>query len=70
MEFDELDEKECDTFLESRKSYNGLYNVDGTLMLKEEAMECVKKLYRKESYSFKLLTDLENEDITYIEFKH
>lgn len=70
IDFVDLNERECEAFLESSKGYNGLYNVDGALMSKEEAMKCVKKVYCKEQYSFKLMIDLGKNDVTYIEFEH
>lgn len=70
IDFVDLSKRECALFLENSKSYNGLYNVDGALMSKEEAMKYVKKSYCKERYSFKLMVGLEKNDVTYIEFKH
>ena len=70
MDFVDLSEKECDEFLGASKGYNGLYNVDGALMSKEKAMKYIKKLYCIEKYSFKLMVDLEKNDITYIEFEY
>lgn len=70
MEFVDLSERECEVFLENSKGYNGLYNVDGALMSKEEAMKCIKKSYCKERYSFKLMVGLGKNDVTYIEFEH
>lgn len=57
-------------FLNDSKGYNGLYNVNGVLMSKEKAMECIKKLYCKEKYSFELMIDLGKNDMTYIELEH
>lgn len=70
MEFVDLSERECEAFLENSKGYNGLYNVDGALMSKEEAMKCIKKSYCKERYNFKLMAGLGKNDVTYIEFEH
>lgn len=70
IEFVDLSERECAVFLENSKGYNGLYNVDGALMAKEEAMKCVKKIYCKERYGFKLMMGLKKNDVTCIEFKH
>ncbi len=70
MDFVDLNERECEAFLENSKGYNGLYNVDGALMSKEEAMKCIKKSYCKEKYSFKLIVGLGKNDVTYIEFEH
>lgn len=70
IEFSDLSEEESAKFLENSKCYNGLYNVDGALMAKEEAMKCVNKIYCKEMYGFKLMIDLNRCDVTYIEFKH
>ena len=70
IEFVDLSERECAVFLENSKGYNGLYNVDGALMDKEEAMKCVKKIYCKERYGFKLMMGLKKNDVTCIEFKH
>ncbi len=50
IEFVDLRERECEAFLEDSKGYNGLYNVDGALMSKEEAMKCTKESYCKERY--------------------
>lgn len=47
IEFLDLTERECANFLESNKCYNGLYNVDGALMAKEQAMKSVRKIYCK-----------------------
>ena len=70
IEFLDLSEKECAEFIEDSKGYNGLYNVDGALLPKEEAMRIVKKIYCKERYGFKLMIGLRKGDITYIDFKH
>lgn len=73
MKIVELNDKECEQFIENLKKYNGLYNVDGALLTKEEAMKMVKQLYCKERYSFELMTSLNNNDVTYIayiDFKH
>ena len=34
-----MSERECADFLEESKCYNGMYNIDGSSMAKEEAME-------------------------------
>lgn len=70
MDFIDLSERECEAFLEDSKGYNGLYNVDGALMPKEEAMKCIKKSYCKERYSFKLMVGFGKNDVTRIEFEH
>lgn len=70
IDFVDLSERECAYFLENSKGYNGLYNVDGALMSKEEAIKCVKKTYCKERYGFKLMIGLRKGDVTRIEFKH
>lgn len=70
IEFEDLNDRECAEFLENSKCYNGLYNVDGALLAKEEAMRCVKKLYCKERYCFKLLIGLNRNDVTTIKFVH
>ncbi len=70
MDFIDLSERECEAFLEDSKGYNGLYNVDGALMPKEEAMKCIKKSYCKERYSFKLMVSFGKNDVTRIEFEH
>lgn len=64
-----LSDEECARFLERSKSYNGLYNVDGALMAKEQAMEFAKEVYRKEKYSFNLIVGFDKNDVTYIDFK-
>lgn len=70
ISFEDLTEKECADFLEDSKCYNGLYNVDGALMSKEEAIEFVKKIYCKERYGFKLILGFNKEDVAHIKFKH
>lgn len=65
----ELSDEECARFLEESKSYNGLYNVDGALMAKEQAMGFAKKIYRKEKYSFNLIVGFDKNDVTYIDFR-
>ena len=68
MEFLDLTEKECAEFLESSKSYNGLYNVDGALMSKQKAIKSVQKLYCKERYGFKLMVSFKRDEVTHIDF--
>lgn len=68
--FEDLTEKECADFLEDSKCYNGLYNVDGALMSKEEAIEFVKTIYSKEKYEFKLIIGFDKDEVTHINFKH
>lgn len=70
MTFADLTEKECVDFLEDSKCYNGLYNVEGALMAKEEAIEFVKKIYCKEKYGFKLIIGFNKDEVTHINFKH
>lgn len=70
IEFLDLTERECANFLESNKCYNGLYNVDGALMAKEQAMKSVRKIYCKERYYFKLMIELDKGDVTRIEYKY
>lgn len=70
IEFIDLSEKECAEFIEGSKGYNGLYNMDGALLPKEEAMKIIKKSYCKERYGFKLMIGLRKDDITYIDFEH
>lgn len=70
IEFIDLSEKDCAEFLEKYKCHNGLYNVDGALMAKEEAMRCVKNIYCKERYGFKLMIGLNRKNATCIKFGH
>lgn len=70
IQFLDLTEEECAKFIEDSKGFNGLYNVDGALLPKEEAMKIIKKSYCKERYGFKLMIGLKKDDITYIDFKY
>lgn len=70
IDFVNLSEKECAEFIEDSKGYNGLYNVEGALLPKEEAMKIIRKIYCKERYGFKLMIGLGKDDITYIDFNH
>ncbi len=65
-----LTDKECVEFVEGSKSYNGLYEIDGALMSKENAVKSIKKIFCKRSMSFKLMVAFGKNDITCIEFKH
>lgn len=49
LEFLDLSERECADFLEESKCYNGMYNIDGLSMAKEEAMEYLRNKFLEES---------------------
>jgi hypothetical protein len=63
-----LTESECSEYLENLKSYNGKYNIDGTLLIKSEAMEIVMNKYCREKIKFKLFFNINKNDITYLKF--
>ena len=68
MEFLELTDLDCIHLLENSECYNGLYNVDGALMPKYQAIECMKKIYCKQHCSFKLMVKMGRNDIAHIIF--
>ncbi|MGI6502259.1 MAG: hypothetical protein ACOX1S_15580 [Anaerostipes sp.] len=70
MEIREMSDLECANYLENDRCYNGLYNVDGALMPKHEAMDQVKKIYGVEHYAFKILVGMGRDDVARIEFIH
>lgn len=66
----DLTDDECIEYLREFKAYNGFYDVNGTLYPKDEAIEIIKKQYKKEVFQFKLLVSFNKEDILYINFKY
>lgn len=66
----DLTDDECIEYLREFKAYNGFYDVNGALYPKDEAIEIIKKQYKKEVFQFKLLVSFNKEDILYINFKY
>ena len=63
VKVDQFDVDDCLKFLENEKAYNGMYNVQGALFSKDEAIEVVKKYYRKVTINFELVFGFTDEDI-------
>lgn len=66
----DLTDDECIEYLREFKAYNGFYDVNGALYPKDEAIEIIKKQYKKEVFQFKLMVSFNKEDILYINFKY
>lgn len=66
----DLTDDECIEYLREFRAYNGFYDVNGALYPKDEAIEIIKKQYKKEVFQFKLLVSFNKEDILYINFKY
>jgi hypothetical protein len=65
----ELEAKESEEFIEGSKTYNGLYNIDGALFPKTEAIDILQKLFCRQSLTFELMVSFKPDEITHIEFK-
>lgn len=66
----DLTDDECIEYLREFRAYNGFYDVNGALYPKDEAIEIIKKQYKKEVFQFKLMVSFNKEDILYINFKY
>ena len=66
----DLTDDECIEYLREFRAYNGFYDVNGALYPKDEAIEIIKKQYKKEVFHFKLMVSFNKEDILYINFKY
>ena len=60
---------ECIEYLREFRAYNGFYDVNGALYPKDEAIEIIKKQYKKEVFHFKLMVSFNKENVLYIDFK-
>lgn len=60
---------ECIEYLREFRAYNGFYDVNGVLYPKDEAIEIIKKQYKKEVFHFKLMVSFNKENVLYIDFK-
>lgn len=66
----DLTNDECIEYLREFRAYNGFYDVNGALYPKDEAIEIIKKQYKKEVFQFKLMVSFNKEDILCINFKY
>lgn len=65
-----LESKESEEIIEGSKTYNGLYNIEGALFSKTEAIDILKKLFCRQSLAFELMISFKPKEITHIKFKH
>ena len=65
----DLTDDECIEYLREFRAYNGFYDVNGALYPKDEAIEIIKKQYKKEVFHFKLMVSFNKENVLYIDFK-
>lgn len=65
----ELEAKEGEELIEGSKTYNGLYNIDGALFPKTEALELLQKIFCRQSLVFELMISFMPDEIAHIEFK-
>lgn len=64
-----LTDEEAVWYMGDKGDYNGLYNVEGALMPKEQAVEVIKKNICVERTKIKLILAMERKDVVHIEFK-
>ena len=64
-----LTDEEALWYIGDKGDYNGLYNVEGALMPKEQAVEVIKKNICVERIKIKLILAMERRDVVHIEFK-
>ncbi len=64
-----LGSKESEEFIEYSKTYNGLYNIEGALFTKTEAIDILQRLYCRQSLAFELMVSFKPDELTVIEFK-
>lgn len=61
---------DCDEFINNYKIADGRYRIDGVLFDYKKAVEYIKKEYRVEKSSFKIITDITKESGFKVEFLH
>lgn len=64
-----LTDEEALWYIGDKGDYNGLYNVEGALMPKEQAVEVIKKNICVERIKIRLILAMERKDVVHIEFK-
>lgn len=64
-----LTDEEALWYIGDKGDYNGVYNVEGALMPKEQAVEVIKENICVERIKIKLILAMERRDVVHIEFK-
>lgn len=64
-----LTDEEALWYIGDKGDYSGLYNVEGALMSKEQAVEVIKKNICVERIKIKLILAMDRKDVVHIEFK-
>lgn len=64
-----LTDEEALWYIGDKGDYSGLYNVEGALMPKEQAVEVIKKNICVERIKIKLILAMDRKDVVHIEFK-
>lgn len=65
-----LTDEEALWYLGDKGDYSGLYNVEGALMPKEQAVEVIKENICIEQIKINLILAMDREDVVHIEFKN
>ena len=65
----ELTLEDCEEYISEYRTSNGMYNIEGALYTREEAIQYVKNGYYKEKMSFKICYTFSKNDITNIVFQ-
>lgn len=66
---EDLTDDECVEYIKNSKAYNGLYNVDGALMIKDKAINAIKELFVREIIEIRLIVAFKHADITHVKYK-
>ena len=66
----DLTDEEALWYIGDKGDYNGLYNVEGALLPKEQAVEVIKKNICVERVKIKLILAIERKDVVHIEFRN